>query len=377
MARRVGALTFAGVTLRNLFRHPMRTILTALGVSVGVIAVVTLASIANGFWRMTDQTVRLAHSDLMVFQSNQAADFLSTLDEKKTRDELRAVPGVADTAGSLWTIQRVDDHPFMFVMGVGRDEYAFRTIELREGALPEKPNQVLLGRIAAKTLGARVGSAVRIGVHAFEVSGIFAGSIVIIDAGIILDLSVAQAIASREGQITAALVRLAPGVSREAAVREIESRLPHLSAVSDASEYVKVDRGLMVAQAMVWAVSAVALLIGGLVVLNTMWMSVFERTREIGILRSLGWSKRWVMRMVLTESVLIGAAAAVVGSLFGVGLAELTRLLRFSEQFVAPVYSAAVFARASVVALLIGALGGAIPCWRASRFSPIEALRYE
>ncbi len=370
-------MTFTGVTARSLFRHPMRTLLTALGVSVGVVAVVALASISDGFWRMTDQVVRLAYSDLMVFQSNQAADFLSTLDEKKTRDELRAVPGVADTAGALWTIQRVDEHPFIFVMGVSKDEYAFHAIELREGALPAKPNQVLVGRTAAKTLRTGVGKTIRIGGHAFEVSGVFAGSIIVIDAGIILDLSVAQAIASREGQITAALVRLKAGASRDGAVREIESRLPHLSAVGDAAEYVKVDRGLMVAQAMVWAVSAIALLIGGLVVLNTMWMSVFERTREIGILRSLGWSRAWVMRMVLTESLLIGAVAAGLGSVLGVGLAEATRFLRFSEQFIAPAYTATVFARATTVALLIGAVGGAIPSWRASRFSPIEALRYE
>ncbi len=108
-----------------------------------------------------------------------------------------------------------------------------------------------------------------------------------------------------------------------------------------------------------------------------MWMSVFERTREIGILRALGWSRRSIISMVLIESLMLGVLAAVIGASLGVGLAELSTVARFTEQFVDPVYDVATFLRAAVVALGIGAVGGLIPSWRAATFSPVEALRYE
>ena len=373
----VTPLTFARITRLNLIRHPVRTVLTALGVSVGVIAVVSMSAISNGFQSMVDLTLHWGDSDLMVFQANQAADILSTLDEAETRRRLLQLDSVAAVAGTLWSVQRIDDHPFIFTVGLRRDEFAMGSFELIEGAAPQDSDQLLVGRIAARALKRAVGDQVTVGGRSMTVCGIYNTGMILFDGGVVLDLERLQEIASRSGQITAANIKLAEGFTAEDAVEAIERAHPDLVAIAAAEEYSKVDQGLRILQATVSVVSLIALLVGGLVVLNTMWMSVFERTREIGILRALGWSRRSIIGMVLVESLMLGVLAAVIGAGLGVGLAELSTVARFTEQFVDPVYDAATFLRAAAVALGIGAVGGLIPSWRAATFSPVEALRYE
>ena len=80
-----------------------------------------------------------------------------------------------------------------------------------------------------------------------------------------------------------------------------------ITCIADASEYNKVDQGLEMARGTVWAISFIAIVIGSIIVTNTMWMSVLERTREIGVLRAVGWSRRRVVLMIpiATERLLL------------------------------------------------------------------------
>ena len=131
------------------------------------------------------------------------------------------------------------------------------------------------------------------------------------------------------------------------------------------SEYSKVDQGLEMAKGMVWTVTFIAVVIGSIIVANTMWMSVLERTREIGVLRAVGWSRRRVVVMIVLEAVGLGLGACVLGSVLGVALAWSTRWLPVSSLFVDPVFDAATFVLALSVALLLGVLGALMPAWRA------------
>jgi putative ABC transport system permease protein len=118
-------------------------------------------------------------------------------------------------------------------------------------------------------------------------------------------------------------------------------------------------------------------LIGSLGMLNTMLMSVLERTREIGVLRALGWRRRQVLEIILQESLILGLLGGALGTLLGLGL---TSLLRFAEGLVGafdPIYTPQIFVQAAAVALLAGAVGGLYPALRATYLRPVEALRYE
>lgn len=128
---------------------------------------------------------------------------------------------------------------------------------------------------------------------------------------------------------------------------------------------------------MVQQISFLAVLIGGVGMLNTMLMSVLERTREIGVLRALGWRRRQVMGMILREALALGVIGGIFGILLGIGLAWSLSLIPAVGGFMEAQYSAELLLTAITVAVVTGVVGGLYPSWRATRMQPIEALRYE
>ncbi|MFQ6058540.1 MAG: ABC transporter permease, partial [Anaerolineae bacterium] len=106
-------------------------------------------------------------------------------------------------------------------------------------------------------------------------------------------------------------------------------------------------------------------------------MSVFERTREIGVLRALGWRKGRVLRMILLESLALSLLGGVAGLVAGIVVVVLLNSIPLMAGFVQGRFSLGLFVQALATALVLGAVGGLYPAWRAARLQPVEALRYE
>jgi putative ABC transport system permease protein len=136
------------------------------------------------------------------------------------------------------------------------------------------------------------------------------------------------------------------------------------------------NNGLDVIKSGSWAVSLLAVLVGGIVVLVTMMKAVSERTREIGVLRAIGWSQKRILSMIIGESLVLSLIAIVVGLAIGIGLVELLSTTQIL-QGITPSFSASLILKGIGVALFLGIIGGIYPAYRASRLSPTEALRYE
>jgi putative ABC transport system permease protein len=111
--------------------------------------------------------------------------------------------------------------------------------------------------------------------------------------------------------------------------------------------------------------------------MNAMLMSVFERTREIGTLRALGWRRRRVIGMIVRESLMLSFLSGLAGIAFGMGLGWLTTLEPTMGSFLKGEYPVTLLAQALGVALVLGGIGALYPAARAANLSPIEALRYE
>jgi putative ABC transport system permease protein len=134
-------------------------------------------------------------------------------------------------------------------------------------------------------------------------------------------------------------------------------------------------------------IAAISLLVGGIGIANTMFMSVIERTRQIGVLKSLGATKGEIMKLFLTESALLGLIGGIIGVLLGVVLSELISTLggsfgmfggaRTQGQGIQTVVSPELFFLGIAFSVLIGAVSGLLPARRASNLQPVEALRYE
>jgi putative ABC transport system permease protein len=171
-------------------------------------------------------------------------------------------------------------------------------------------------------------------------------------------------------------VRLEDPRQAEAMIAEIEARFPAIS-LSKASEFAEDLGDIQLVEASTWGITLMALIVGGLGMTNTMVMSVMERTREIGVLRALGWQKRRVLAMIVRESLALSLLGSATGLVLGLGLGLAINLVPVVQGFVRLQYSAGLFAQAFGTAILLGSIGGLYPAWQASRLQPVEALRYE
>jgi putative ABC transport system permease protein len=177
--------------------------------------------------------------------------------------------------------------------------------------------------------------------------------------------------------VTAVFIEVRPGESPEAVAASIEEQSDRVATILDVGDYGEVDQGVQLLDAANVAISVLAVGIGAIGVMNTMVMSVFERTREIGILRAVGWSGRRILRMIIIESVFLCLIAAVVGAALGVLATRAILLIDIVSNFLEPQYDLNVFIRAFAIAIGVALVGAIYPAIRAVRLTPIEALRYE
>ena len=192
-------------------------------------------------------------------------------------------------------------------------------------------------------------------------------------------LSKLQNLTSTDNKITAISVKVTDNANVTEVSTRIADKYPNELTTSTAADQAsRVNDALGYIDTATWAISLLAILIGGVGVINTMIMSVYERTREIGVLKAVGWRSRRILGMILGESIVLTLVAGTVGTI--VGIVGVNILLAYSASFgtmINPVYSLDLFLRAYGVALLVGVIGGIYPAYRASKLAPTEALRYE
>ena len=140
-------------------------------------------------------------------------------------------------------------------------------------------------------------------------------------------------------------------------------------------DYVNREPNIRVAQAMAWATSGLALLVGVIGMLNTMVMSVHERTREMGVLRAIGWRRRRVIALVVGESLALSGLAFLLAAPLAMLLVFGVSKIPSAAGFVGATIQADVLARGLGMALFIGLCGALWPAWWGANLPPTEALR--
>jgi ABC-type antimicrobial peptide transport system permease subunit len=376
--------------LRNLLRQPTRTALTLVGIGIAIMAMVGLGGLTDGFMDAMTDVVTSSGFQLAGMEAEASMD-LSAIDESVVR-RIADVPGVEAAEGFLTGYAAVGEQPFFVVFGYRPRGQLIRDFEIVEGEPLTANRQVILGRVAADNLHKRVGQTMRIFDSIFRIVGIFETGVPFQDGGGLVSLRDAQKLFGQPHKVSFMGIRLADTLQAddvrfvgvrledpllaETVIREIEARFPEVQ-ISQASEFAEDVADLRYMRASTWAIAFLALLVGGAGMANTMVMSVFERTREIGVLRALGWRKRRIVWMILRESVALSVLGGVVGFLLGVVLIGALNELPYVEGFVRAQFSPALFGQALVTALVLGAVGGIYPAWRASLLRPVEALRYE
>jgi putative ABC transport system permease protein len=243
---------------------------------------------------------------------------------------------------------------------------------------PEATHEMMVGKSAASSPQLAVGQTVELDGQDFQIVGIYETGNVLLDGGALFPLKRLQELKRRIDQLTTIFVKAKPHTDINQLTQRIEQTYKNeLITMRDLGDYNRSYQGTMLVRVGTWLISLLALVIGGIGVMNTMIMAVFERTREIGILRAVGWRRRRVLQMILGESLILGACAGVIGTLMGLGAIRLVTLLPNVRGFIGPSYTPTLFGEALLIALIVGLLGGLYPAFRATRILPQEALRYE
>lgn len=370
-------MTFLTIVTRGLLRRPVRTMLTLFGISIGIAAVIALVGMADGYEKSVVKQLDVIGIDVIV--SNMEGGMMPKPFDAELQERISALPNTEKVTSVLMQMLSVEDAPLIMVSGREWDGFTWDQLEVVEGRMPNDANEqaVVLGTLAAEVLGKKVGDSVQIEIEEFAVVGIVDGHSVVENGAIILSLPLFQRAAGYEGKVNFIDIKVPADTSEEqvdALCQEIESIFPEGRAAK-AGDVVGTSQGFRIARAMSWSTSVLAIIVGVLGVMNTMLMTVFERTHEIGILLALGWKRRMIVFLVLCESAILGLAGGVVG----VGLGAIT--LAILEKTPAihgllePDLSLPLVFRAIMIAVIVGVVSGLYPSWRSSRLTPSVALQ--
>jgi putative ABC transport system permease protein len=366
------------IVWKNLLRRKIRSVLTVIGIAVGIGAVVSLVSITGGFVHGWKNLVKGHGTDLTIVKAGTQANLLlNTLDES-LGDDLRKVPGLASVASSMVDIGTIEDKPSIMIFGYAPGgDYMSQLKFITGGPITaDDKDQIVLGSVLAKSLGVKIGQEIEVEREMMTVVGTCESSNILENGAGVMSLKRLQRLMNRQGKVTTFGVRLANPSQAPEIKKEIETRFPTVSALST-REFVDENEGVKMAQALSWGISLIVLLVGAIATMNTMFMSVFERTREIGILRALGWRQGRIINMIMQESIILSLCGGILGIFMGMGAVRMLNLFRQLRGLIQAEYTTFLFAEAIVLALLLGIIGGLLPAWRGARMPPVEALRYE
>ena len=366
-------MTAISQTLASLRHRPLRTFLTSLGTALGIATIVALLAVAGGAQQSAGKFLDLGASDLGVFQSD-AADPTTSILPISLISKFRATPGIADATPLVLLVGKLRASPGAIVFGADPGGFLSQRLVFTSGHMFSRPNQIVLGDRLASQLHLTPGATVDVGRRRLHVTGTYHIGIAFQDTGAFIPLATAQAITGRQDETTTIAVKLGVGTRPAAARRILTHRFPGITVIAEGQEAARagVNAELLSKAALVIAV--LALLIGGIGVMNTMLMSVIERRTEFALLSAVGWSGPQIATRVVVEGVVTTVIGAAVGLLLGtIGAHFLVRALG-AQLFVSPDVTAWDLGRALLVGVLLGVLGGLYPAWRAARVSPAQVL---
>ena len=376
----VSPLSFSAFAWKNLWRRRLRTLLTLCGIGMAIGAFVALVGFSRSFEHEWMKLYTSSGTDIDVVEKT----FLNTSVDEGAETKLQAVPEVLEAEPMIYNLMDITPEVNALVFGWRDGSYEFESLNfLSGGRFHAGKAEIILGDVLARNLDKKVGDTVELQGASYTVMGVFHGGTALEAGAIIMPLDQLQQLSSLQGKVSGFHVKLRPaprGEPQDAYLKRaraaIEAALPGLNAEL-ASDRASNNQVVEMAHAVAWGTSSIALMMGILGIANTMAMSVFERTREIGILRALGW-KRWtVMLLIEAEAVVLGVVGGVLGVAIGWGALRLLSVLPRSASLASASISPWHLLEAFAISVLSGIAAGALPAWRAAHLSPVEALRHD
>lgn len=374
------SLSFTGFAFKNLLRRRLRTLLSLAGIGMAVGAFVGLVGFSSGFEQQWLRIYSSSGTDISVIRGT----FLNTSLDEAAAARLQHLPVVAQASPAIFNLMDLTPDVNALAYGWKANAYQLRSLQILAGKpFQDGKPEVMLGDMLAQDLKKSTGDTLEIQGSPFTVTAIYHGASTLEADALIMPLGQLQQLSGMQGKVSTIDVRLRPAPRGEAPDRylkyaqaQIEAALPGTRAVP-AAERASDNQFVKLAHASAWGTSSLALIIGILGIANTMAMSVFERTQEIGILRALGWRRWQVLTHIELEAVTLGFVGGILGMAFGWCALRLLATFPQTASLVSASIHWQLLAEALAIALLAGLVAGALPAWRAGQLSPVDALRHD
>ncbi|MDI6876234.1 MAG: ABC transporter permease [Methanomicrobiales archaeon] len=407
----MGNITFQ-LSLRSVRLHFLRSVLAALGIVIGVVAIAAMGMMgANMTLSVTDELSDMAN--ILVVQAYTgggmgggfggggiriAGSASSSDDEKLTDKQFRSIEKVVGSSGTAYPVYRKTDtieigdrRGRATVYGLPTDVMP-QILPLADGAYPKSTTSVVVGPRLAERFGLKIGSKLDIGdpdegtTTTVRVVGILE------ERGMSMDLSTDSAIVGGEklytgmyggegqyDQVNVVVKDIAAVATVKGAIEEELNRKAEAVTVQDSSRMLEsITSTLSTMTAFVMAIAGISLVVAAVSIFNVMMMSVTERIREIGILRSIGTQKREILLMFVYEAGILGIVGAGIGAALSLAIGYIVVLgMVGTTEYFFTADSLAYVITAMLIGIVVCVVTGVYPAWRASNLDPIEALRAE
>jgi putative ABC transport system permease protein len=404
---------------QNLITRPTRTSLAVLGLTIPIIAILGLFSLTSGIRTLMGNTLARMNG-LMVMRSNSPAPVFSEVPESMALD-LGKIPGTRIVAPEVWKISPPIEGKNLLARAatqilVGKGDQRFssiaETIMIEGMQLPEhlhlksavfqqgllkaeegggryleeddvgKPNILISTKIAGdypNSDGTRkkVGDTLLIGGKPFQIVGIYETGSLLIDTTIVMEISTARTLLKLdEHYVSVFYVEPEPLLDLDVLADRIRAAMPDSQVRSMSQFNLQVGNIMGKLNLFLLLTVGLALLVGGVGIANTMLMSAMERIVEFGVMRANGWTRRNILGLVTAESALLGLLSGLVASIVAFGGIEILNYLlkRFELRLD---LTPELVAASILTAVVIATFAGLYPAWRASRMTPMDAIRNE
>ena len=398
------------IATRNLLHRKLRSLLTIIGIFIGIAAVVALVSLSTGlnnvvnseFQKLGSDKVIIMPGDMMMMGPGMSAKPLTDDDARA----IKTVNGVKLVGSILLKVALVEfsgERKSAYTMGIPPDGPTLKMLEDSEGVeldqgrnfKPSDKYKVALGAALADGKSVfkkkiRIGNKITINGKEFEVIAILTSAgAASRDKAVYMPLDAAREVFGEPTAVTEMVAQAEPGVDPNKLGDAIKKKLRQRRGEKEGEESFSVQTPeqlqatfgsiLLVIQIVIIGIAAISLLVGGIGIMNTMYTSVLERTREIGIMKAVGARNRDVWLIFLTESGLLGLVGGLVGVSIGVGIAVVAEMA--AAQAGVSIFKANLAPELIVGALafsfFVGAFSGFLPARQAASLKPADALRYE
>lgn len=356
----------------NIKSRPTRAAISVCAVALGVILLLTIGGIITGTLNdYLNRTISIGSDFIMQKEGATALFAFSSANLNiKLADKIREVPGVGIVSPVLAKAEKLG-----VVFGIDPESYNKFPggLEIVDGAGSLKDFEVIVDRYYADANQLKPGMIHTLqGDHEFTVTGICRPGTAV---RIFLPLETLQELNGSPSKVSMMFVKVRPEADLDQVQLQLEERFPGYSIMrSDDPKSLMANMHLPGLKELRVTIIVISMLLSFMVILLAMYTTIFERTREIGILKSLGASRRFIVGIILKESAIICCLGAIVG----IGISEIIRVLIIRN---IPLLQVAMGPRELLIGVILGMLAGILgaiyPAYKAARMDPVRALSYE